>query len=366
MPDGSASNQSRQTETHPRAASLLAWYDRHARVLPWRVAPVDRRNGVRPDPYAVWLSEIMLQQTTVQTVAGYFEKFLTRWPRLQDLAQADEHNVLAAWAGLGYYSRARNLKACADTIAADYDGQFPTNAAELQALPGIGPYTAAAIAAIAFDEPVAAVDGNVERVLTRFHAIDTPLPGAKTEVTQKAGKLVPTKRPGDFAQALMDLGATICTPKRPACALCPWMADCAGRQSGQQLTFPVKAPKKVRPHRLGGAFVVVRADGAILLRRRANKGLLASMTEVPGTVWAERITEFEPAISGLADLQWSRVAGKIRHVFTHFSLDLTVWKARTGSDMPAPPGHWWSTPKSLPDEALPTVMRKVIAAAMED
>ena len=267
------------------AAPLLAWYDRHARKLAWRVGPNDRARGVAPDPYRVWLSEVMLQQTTVASVGSYFAAFIERWPTVNDLAAATQDDVMRLWAGLGYYARARNLKACAETVVREHGGRFPANAADLQALPGIGAYTAAAIAAIAFDELVAVIDGNIERVIARLFAITEPLPRAKPAIRARQAELTPRHRAGDYAQAMMDLGATICTPRRAACALCPLAEACAGRASGDPEAFPAKAAKAVRPTRQGTAFVAVRDDGAVLLRRRPDKGLLGGMAEVPGTAW---------------------------------------------------------------------------------
>src|SRR5262245_26596950 len=266
----------------PQGADLLAWYDRHRRSLPWRARP-----GERPDPYRVWLSEIMLQQTTVKAVAPYFVRFLARWPTVQALAAAPLDDVLRLWAGLGYYARARHLHACAKVVVERYGGRFPASEVELGALPGIGPYTAAAIAAIAFDVPAAAVDGNVERVVARLFAIDQELPAIRS----LAERLSPAARAGDFAQALMDLGATLCTPKRPACALCPWMGACAARLRGDPETFPRKAPKVQGRLRRGAAFVAVRADGCVLLRSRPPKGLLGGMTEVPRNEWTHDFDE---------------------------------------------------------------------------
>jgi len=348
------------------AAALLDWYDRHARALPWRVPPHERAVGVVPDPYRVWLSEIMLQQTKVQAVKPYFHAFTARWPTVIDLAAAAEEDVMKAWAGLGYYSRARNLKACAETLARDHDGRFPDTEEALRALPGIGPYTAAAIAAIAFDRPAAVVDGNVERVISRLHAIETPLPASKPEIKAATADLVPTARPGDFAQAMMDLGASLCSPKRPACALCPWTAPCAGRARGLAETLPRKAPKAQKPTRKGMAFVVVRADGAVLLRRRPPKGLLGGMSEPPGTVWAEDAPRDDrtlaPPLPGVTPDDWRRRTPDVRHTFTHFHLDLAVWRADVPPTTPAPDGHWWSTPDALDGEALPTVMKKAVTA----
>ena len=344
----------------PSASDLLAWYGRNARVLPWRVGPAERLAGVRPDPYRVWLSEVMLQQTTVKAVAPYFLRFVQRWPTLRDLAAAADTEVLAAWAGLGYYSRARNLVACARAVAARPGARFPDSAAELRALPGVGDYTSAAIAALAFDEPVAVVDGNVERVVARLLAVDTPLPAAKPIVRERLQQLVPHEHAGAFAEALMDLGATICTPKRPACSLCPWFQPCRARKESRQAELPVKAPKKTRPIRYGVAWVARRADGAILLRRRPATGLLGGMCEVPGGEWRE---------SGPAQpqapfaLDWVALAHPVEHVFTHFALKLSVRRAEVGLDADAPPGHWWAAAGTLGEEALPNVMKKAIEAA---
>jgi A/G-specific adenine glycosylase len=340
-----------------RADLLLAWYDRHARRLPWRVPPDERALGVLPDPYRVWLSEIMLQQTTVAAVKSYFAVFTERWPTVADLAAATLDDVLRAWAGLGYYSRARNLKACADTIVAEHGGRFPGTEAGLRALPGIGAYTAAAIAAIAFDRPAAVVDGNVERVVTRLLRIETPLPRAKPEITAAVAAMTPASRPGDFAQAMMDLGATICTPKRPACALCPLNNNCAAEKAGDQERFPVKAAKAARPVRRGTAFVAVRDDGAVLLRRRPEKGLLGGMVEVPGTEWAAEAVPAQPPVAGT----WRRMMLPVEHTFTHFHLILEVRAAKVSLATPAPGDCWWSLEVS--EEALPSLMRKVIAAA---
>lgn len=342
------------------ATPLLAWYDRHARALPWRISPDERAQGVVADPYLVWLSEIMLQQTTVQAVKPYFAAFVTRWPTVADLAAAETEDVMKAWAGLGYYSRARNLKRCADVIAADHNGRFPDTEEGLLSLPGVGPYTAAAIAAIAFDRPAAVVDGNIERVFTRLFEIETPLPSAKGEIRDLVGEATPASRPGDFAQALMDLGATICTPRRPACALCPLSMDCQARQSGRQEQFPVKLPKKTKPVRLGAAFVAERGDGAVLLVKRPDKGLLGGMTGVPTTNWTVRADGETGAKSAPFQAGW-RSKGVISHVFTHFELRLEVFHAVV-TTIPDHEG-WWGDSDSLPGEALPTVMKKALGAA---
>ena len=347
----------------PSAADLLAWYDRHHRRLPWRVTPPERAVGVVADPYRVWLSEVMLQQTTVAAVKSYFEAFTTRWPDVGALAAADEGEVMKAWAGLGYYSRARNLKACAERVAREFGGRFPESEDELMRLPGIGPYTAAAIAAIAFDRPATVVDGNVERVIARRFALDAPMPGVKGEIRRLAGLITPNARPGDHAQAMMDLGATICAPKSPACGLCPWCEGCAGRASGTPERFPIKAEKKARPTRVGVAFVAVRADGAVLLRRRPPRGLLGGMSEPPGTVWREGAIAAADLAGAPVAGRWRQIAGAVGHTFTHFHLELTVMRGDVDGGAAAPEGHWWSGPGEVDGEALPTVFRKAIAAA---
>ncbi|MBO9468362.1 A/G-specific adenine glycosylase, partial [Tropicibacter sp. R15_0] len=269
----------------PKASELLDWYDRHARDLPWRVPPAARLAGVAPDPYRVWMSEIMLQQTTVVAVKSYFEAFTTRWPTISDLANAADEDVMAAWAGLGYYARARNLLKCARVVTSDFGGTFPDDHGTLLTLPGIGPYTAAAIASIAFDLPETVLDGNVERVMARIFDDHTPLPKAKPVFHDYAAQLTPELRPGDYAQAVMDLGATICTPKNPACGLCPWRSSCAAWTAGTAADLPKKAPKKRKPTRLGIAYLARRVDGAWLLERRPDKGLLGGMLGWPGSDW---------------------------------------------------------------------------------
>jgi A/G-specific adenine glycosylase len=342
----------------PGPALLLAWYDRHRRVLPWRAKP-----GEAADPYRVWLSEIMLQQTTVKTVAPYFGKFLARWPDVAALAAAPLDEVLKTWAGLGYYARARNLHACAKAVVERHDGWFPADAPSLRALPGIGAYTAAAVAAIAFDAPAVPVDGNVERVVARLFAVADALPAAKARIQQLASSLLPPRRSGDFAQALMDLGATICTPKKPACALCPWMAACAARRRGDPESFPVKAAKSPGRLRRGAAFVVRRADGMVVVRRRPEKGLLGGMTEVPTTEWTHDFDQ-ERALAAappLSSATWRRIPGVVTHVFTHFPLELVVYTADAPAGTAAPEGARWVPAADLAGEALPNVMRKVVA-----
>lgn len=343
------------------ATALLAWYDRHHRRLPWRVGPADARAGQRADPYRVWLSEIMLQQTTVQAVKPYFETFTARWPTVEALATAPAEDIMKAWAGLGYYSRARNLKKCAEMVVERHGGRFPDDLEGLKALPGIGDYTAAAIASIAFDRPAAVVDGNVERVVTRLRSISTPVPAAKPEIRAHVQALLPVDRPGDFAQATMDLGATICTPKRPACPLCPINDGCEAFRDGTQESFPVKAPKAMKPVRVGAAFVAENADGAVMLRKRAEKGLLGGMSEPPTSAWTARQDGATDIDAAPFAAEW-RVAGTVTHVFTHFELRLRVFHARV--DRAAPDGAWWSPREDLPGEALPTVMKHAIETAI--
>lgn len=349
-----------------RPALLLAWYDRHRRTLPWRALP-----GETSDPYRVWLSEIMLQQTTVKAVGPYFEKFLARWPDVASLGRAPLDDVLRMWAGLGYYSRARNLHACATAVLRDHGGKFPDSEAGLRALPGIGPYTAAAIAAIAFRCQTMPVDGNIERVVSRLYGIEEALPKAKPLIQQMAATLLADVRAGDgkgragdSAQALMDLGATICTPKKPACSLCPIDEDCTARARGDQETFPRKTPKKTGTLRRGAAFVVTRGNDEILLRTRSDKGLLGGMTEVPTTAWAAGWEEASalqdaPVLKGLS--AWRRRQGVVIHVFTHFPLELIVYTTTVPARTKAPEGMRWGAISELPDEALPNLMRKVIA-----
>src|SRR6266702_3502086 len=345
-----------------RPALLLDWYDRHRRRLPWRPPA-----GERADPYRVWLSEIMLQQTGVKTVGPYFQKFVARWPKVAALGRASLDDVLRMWAGLGYYSRARNLHACAVAVLRDHGGVFPDTEEGLRSLPGIGPYTAAAIAAIAFDIRTMPVDGNIERVVSRLFAVEEPLPKAKPLIQQLATTLLDAgdgkARAGDSAQALMDLGSSICTPKKPACALCPLNDDCVGRARGDQETFPRKAAKKTGALRRGAAFVVTRGD-ELLVRTRPEKGLLGGMTEVPGSDWLaaqddKAALKQAPTLKGAA--RWHRKAGSVTHVFTHFPLELAVYTATVPARARPPEGMRWVPIATLRDEALPNVMRKVIA-----
>jgi A/G-specific adenine glycosylase len=339
-------------------AALLAWYDRHRRHLPWRSAP-----GQPADPYHVWLSEIMLQQTTVKAVGPYYAKFLGRWPDVGALAKAPLDDVLKAWAGLGYYARARNLHACAKAVARDHAVRFPDTEDGLRALPGIGGYTAAAIAAIAFGRRAVAIDGNIERVIARLYAVEAELPAAKTEIRARADALVPAKRVGDFTQAMMDLGATICTPKKPACGICPWMAVCAARARGDAETFPRKAPKVEGRMRYGASFVVTRADDVVLVRSRPEKGLLGGMTEIPSTPWVHELDDKEARKQAPLLAEWKKLAGTVEHGFTHFPLRQTVYVARMPAKTKAPAGMRWVPLAELHGEALPNVMRKVAAHA---
>lgn len=346
------------------SARLLAWYDRHRRDLPWRARPGEPR-----DPYCVWVSEIMLQQTTVSAVAPYYLRFLARFPTVEHLAAVELDDVLKYWAGLGYYARGRNLYACARAIVEQHSGKFPRSVAALRELPGIGDYTAAAIAAIAFDAPVVPVDGNIERVVARFFAIDAPLPRAKPVIRAAAARLVPQARAGDFAQALMDLGAMICTPKQPACLHCPLRSDCLAHVRGAPENFPVKAAKRQGRLRRGAAFVVVRADGAVLVQTRPAKGLLGGMTEVPTTAWTHDFDtrsalDQAPSFADQAPPpHWRRLPGAVTHVFTHFPLELVVYVRDVPAPTEPPLGMRWVASGDLAGEALPGVMRKVLAHA---
>jgi len=342
----------------PRAAAaVLAWYDRHRRDLPWRARP-----GEAADPYKVWLSEIMLQQTTVAAVKPYFAAFLARWPNVGLLAAASSEEVMRAWAGLGYYSRARNLHACAKLIMGTFGGGFPVTEVALRTLPGIGPYTAAAIAAIAFGQRAAAIDGNVARVVARLFAIETPLPAANAEIKARAEAIVPGARPGDFAQAMMDLGAMVCVPKQPACGLCPVQDLCLAHGSGLAASLPRKAPRPQRPLRRGAAFFVRRADGAVLVRTRPERGLLGGMVELPGTEWETDFVDALALAQAPLKAQFRKLESGIDHAFTHFALSLSIYVAEVREDKRAPNGYRWTPAHALDKEAFPGVMRKVIEA----
>lgn len=329
---------------------LLGWYDRHARDLPWRVGPAARQAGVRPDPYAVWLSEIMLQQTTVAAVKGYFARFMALWPTVEALAAAEDARVMGEWAGLGYYARARNLLKCARVVAGERGGVFPDTAEELRALPGIGPYTAGAIAAIAFERAEPVVDGNVERVMARIFAVQEPLPASKPTLRAHAVALTPPQRAGDYAQAVMDLGATLCTPKNPACGLCPWRHDCTARELGMATALPARQAKVPKPVRFGIAYVGRRTDGAWLVETRPERGLLGGMIGWPGGAWGET-AKAQPPVAA----DWREIGGEVRHTFTHFHLRLAVRVATLEQDC-APLQGFFTQDLRVSD--LPTVMRK--------
>ena len=335
------------------SSNLLEWYDVHARPMPWRTPPAEKKAGVQPDPYRIWLSEVMLQQTTVAAVKNYFNRFITRWPTVVSLAAADDGDVMGEWAGLGYYARARNLLKCARVITDEHSGIFPDDHATLLTLPGIGPYTAAAISSIAFDLRHVVVDGNVERVMSRLYDIHAPLPASKLELTAKAEHLTPNQRTGDYAQAVMDLGATICTPKSPTCGICPWHEPCKARKAGTAPDLPKKTPKKPKPIRHGTVYLGRRSDGAWLLERRPNKGLLGGMLGWPGSDWID-VTTPRPIGTPPTPADWKTEEGEVRHTFTHFHLLLTVMSATIGSNEQLLfLGHNDFRPSDLP-----TVMRK--------
>ncbi len=347
--------------------ALLAWYDRSRRELPWRFVP-----GATADPYRVWLSEIMLQQTTVKAVIPYFEAFVARWPTVQALAVAPRDDVLAAWAGLGYYSRARNLHECARLVANDLRGKFPDDVSLLMKLPGIGPYTAAAIASIAFQRRAMPVDGNVERVVARLAAVETPLPEAKPLLKTLAESLTPKARNGDFAQGMMDLGATVCSPRRPSCMLCPLRDLCRAKRAEIADQLPRRSPKPERPLRHGVAFVAISERGEILLRRRPDKGLLGGMMEVPSTDWTETWLPAEEALRyAPVKSRWFPMPGAVAHTFTHFRLGAMVFRAHVRNHPPLTlwanqPQCRWVHRDALKAEALPAVMHKIIAHALND
>jgi A/G-specific adenine glycosylase len=348
-------------------AALLTWYDAEKRDLPWRYG---RRK--KADPYRVWLSEIMLQQTTVKAVIPYFERFTARWPTVADLAAAPLDEVLAMWAGLGYYSRARNLKKCADAVVRDHGGVFPAAEEGLRALPGIGPYTAAAIAAIAFGAKATPVDGNIERVISRLFAVKQPLLAAKPEIKRLAATLTPARRAGDFAQAMMDLGASVCSPKRPSCLMCPLQQDCAAHAAGLEEALPYKAPKSDRPTRYGLAFLVLREDGSVLLRQRAEAGLLGGMLEVPSTPWGDEVPPLKEALRAAPlSADWWAMPGTVVHVFTHFRLEMTVVRALVPEDASLtfwaePERCRWVKRRDLHAQALPSIMKKLIAHGLKE
>jgi A/G-specific adenine glycosylase len=339
-------------------AQLLAWYDAGARDLPWRVRPAAHAVGVRADPYRVWLSEVMLQQTTVPHATPYFLKFTARWPTVTDLASEADGEVMAAWAGLGYYARARNLLACARAVAREHGGVFPDTEEGLRSLPGLGPYTAAAVAAIAFDRPGNVVDGNVERVMARLFAVEQPLPDAKPELKRLAAALVRAQRPGDWAQALMDLGATLCRPKAPICDRCPIAGDCAALATGAPETFPRRTAKAERPHRYGVAYVLTRGDEVALVRR-PPKGLLGGMLALPTSDWrSARWSDTEALDAAPAEASWHGV-GEVEHGFTHFTLTLQLLRAEGEAD-----DVIWTPRRGL--DALPSVFLKAARAGLSN
>lgn len=333
---------------------LLAWYDKNARIMPWRIAPMDRLNGVLPDPYHVWMSEIMLQQTTVAAVRDYFIRFVGRWPNVFALANAKDDDVMAAWAGLGYYARARNLLKCARVVVNELGGVFPSDEAGLQKLPGIGPYTSAAIVSIAFDRLATVLDGNVERVMARYHLIKEPLPASKQTLRGLAANMLPDERFGDYSQAIMDLGATVCTPRNPSCGICPWADACKARALGVAADLPNKLAKVKIPTRFGTCFVAIRQDGAVLLERRPDKGLLGGMLGWPGDVWTTDKVEVPPPF----EANWQQVSAEARHTFTHFHLKLRVQQALVSNGFDPDIGRFIAL-EDFDVNALPTVMRKV-------
>ncbi|MVO16447.1 A/G-specific adenine glycosylase [Parasedimentitalea huanghaiensis] len=332
---------------------ILTWYDNHARALPWRISPKDRALGIQPDPYRIWLSEVMLQQTTVAAVKDYFHRFTQRWPTVQKLAAAEDGDVMGEWAGLGYYARARNLLKCARVVTDEYAGVFPTTHDSLLKLPGIGPYTAAAISSIAYDLPETVLDGNVERVMARLYNIDAPLPGSKPQLKTLAAALTPNRRPGDYAQAVMDLGATICSPKSPACGICPWRDPCLARTAGTAQSLPQKTPKKPKPTRRGHVYLARASNGDWLLERRPDKGLLGGMLGWPGSEWSE-----DPAPNPPFASDWRDLGGEVRHTFTHFHLILQVLVTELPTQYPPTERHLRVAADDFRPSDLPTVMRK--------
>lgn len=343
------------------STKLLDWYETNQRVMPWRAVKSEV-----PNPYYVWLSEVMLQQTQVVTVIPYFESFIKQWPTIMDLAKADIDQVLHSWQGLGYYSRARNLHKCALFVAEKYNGIFPQDLKALKALPGVGDYTAAAILSIAFNHSATVVDGNVERVISRIYAIEIPLPESKKIIKEYAIKHTPKLRPGDYAQAIMDLGATICTPTNPKCLLCPLKEGCTALKSGEPEKYPVRLPKKKKPHKYGIAFWIERQeDAAILLRKRPDSGLLPGMIEVPSSSWVvEKYPLSRVKIQAPLPSEFIQAHQAIKHTFTHFSLELEIYKAIVPVDSKIPQDCFWCLQNDFASYAIPTVMKKVINAVL--
>ncbi len=355
--DDTLSPRGARLKPHEIARSVLSWWDRRRRVLPWRAAP-----GETPDPYRVWLSEVLLQQTTAAAAAPYFEKFVARWPRVEALAAASLDEIMSAFAGLGYYRRARNLHACAQEVARR-GGRFPRDEAQLRALPGVGAYTAAAIAAIAFRAKAAPVDGNVARIMARLHAIEAPLAQARPAIGRAAAALTPAGRPGDFAQALMDIGATICRPRRPDCPACPLGEACAAAQTGEPEAYPRRADARPRPTRLGAAFFARREDGAILARRRPPEGLLGATLELPGGPWEAAARAAVGPDQAPFAASWRRLPGEVEQAFTHFTLRLTLYAAEVGPSPPAAAGEIWIDPDRAASAGFSSLMLKAVAHA---
>ena len=341
-------------------SELLGWYDEAGRTLPWRIRPEDRESGAEADPYKIWLSEIMCQQTSVTAAGPYWHKFLKKWPQVTTLASAPRDDVLSAWAGLGYYARARNLHACANIIANKHNGVFPRGEENLLKLPGIGPYTAAAIASICWDEATNVVDGNVERVIARMFRVEEALPKSRRQIKTLAGEVADPIRPGDYGQALMDLGSQVCKPKNPKCGACPWRFACKAYAGDCAQNYPVKGNKKARPVRYGAVFYLENS-GKTLLRRRPDKGLLGGMMELPGTEWTAKKRPIDSLIKQAPEQRnWRKIEPDISHVFTHFALTLAVFTAEGGDTLTG----IWADLGSLDDYALPSLMRKAIAAAL--
>jgi len=339
--------------------ALLNWYEAEGRTLPWRIRPADREAGIIADPYKIWLSEIMCQQTTTTAASPYWHKFLKTWPSVADLAKAPRDDVLTAWAGLGYYARARNLHKCAQVVWDDYGGVFPLREAELLKLPGIGPYSAAAIASICYGEATNVVDGNVERVVSRIFCVETEMPKAKPEIRKLAAQLADPKQPGDYAQALMDLGAHICKPKNPKCGACPWRSECRACKSGTMENYPKRKPKTERPVRYGAVFFI-EDKGKIWLQQRPDKGLLGGMMELPGTEWTSLKADITSLLAQApVKSNWQEVDAEVKHIFTHFTLYLTVFTAHAAMDT----FEICADLDTLEEYALPSLMRKAIALA---
>ena len=340
--------------------AILDWYDLNARILPWRISPEAKIGGIIPDPYHVWLSEIMLQQTTVTAVIPYFEKFTKEWPTIQKLAAANLDDILTGWAGLGYYARARNLYKCAVFITQNLGGKFPETYDDLLQLPGIGKYTAAAISSIVYDTPETVIDGNVERVLSRIYNINVPLPSSRPIITDLAEQLTPSHRPGDYAQALMDIGATICKPKSLKCDSCPVKINCISRSLGTAQNLPMRVSKKKKPTRRGYAFWA-EYDGKVWLRRRPEEGLLGGMMEVPSNEWAPSNSWNNippPRVPIIAN--WDILPGVVSHTFTHFNLELKIIRIELEEMINLQEGEWCAV-KERDNYALPTVMKKIFS-----